>query len=214
MKERLFSSKTLGQVVLLAGGLLFFGGCKKEEEVIIPGWYQKAAEYYFDLDSAGKTIQNFSIIAVRIVNPGIIELTERVQYPTRFGYSGLTNLSDLDLFTQKEGLFGEHPNSCGFISLSGSSRYLLVPANPRTEQQIPIYGCAKTLYGTDTIIATEEMITVPVGTYKTFSIAHYNGDRSWWSQGIGLVQYETDMKVDTGNKYIRVTLKLSQIKEL
>ena len=204
------------KVVLLAGGLLLFGGCKKGENNPIPTWYAKnAAAYYYDLDSAGISRQNFTILEVTQRSTGHLKLREEVQLPTRFHYSSLIDFPQDDFYKHKEGLYCTYTKSCDVGIFSHPSYdYQLTPANPAIGQQMPLYACSEIPYGADTVATVNETITVPAGTFKAFSIAHFNGDRSWWEQGTGLIQYQTFMLVDTGKKYLRVTLKLSQIRDL
>ncbi len=203
-------------MILVAGGLFLFAQCKKPEEPDRgPNWYQKEAIYDFDLEAGGLVKEHYTQLISRLDEGEVIRMYERLQDTSGWNYHRLFRIITDEWYRSATGLYVSYTTSCSMGLLAPTPRtYLFAPAYPAAGQELPLYQCSDTPYAYNRVATVNEVLTVPAGRFPIFSILHHNGDRSWWSPEVGIVQYETDLRLDTSNTYIRVTLKLSNITAL
>ncbi len=218
MKPTVLSPKKIYRhcLFLFTGSMLLFTQCKKPEAPDRgPSWYQKEALYDFDLETDSVIREHYTQLKTQLDAGEIIRVYENLQDTSGWNYHRLFRVITDEWHRGAAGIYIAYKKSCSVGIFSNPvGTYLFAPATPYTGQELPLYRCSDEPYATNKVEAVNQIVTVPAGRFTTFSVLHDNGDRSWWNKETGIVQYETDMQVDTSRKYLRVTLKLSQIKEL
>lgn len=112
-------------------------------------------------------------------------------------------------FTRKKGgLYGLYCDD-HYCYCIPNKEFLYAPNQPYLNQELPEYNCGTTPDHINKVITIDTVITVPMGTYKTYVMQHYNGDKSYWNANDGLIMYD---KVDFTNRTIVIeTYKLNRI---
>jgi hypothetical protein len=115
---------------------------------------------------------------------------------------------DTEFKIKKGGLYGLYcyDHYCYCIP---NQEFLYAPNQPYINQELPQYSCGTTPDFINKIIAVDTVVTVPMGTYKTYIMQHYNGDKSYWNANDGLIMYD---KVDFTNRTTVIeTFKLNRV---
>jgi hypothetical protein len=192
------------RLCILLGSLTLLAGCERDDNHKIKfGWVKPGVRLYYDFYSAADTIRDSRSLQVAVGR-----FSEKILNPDPKGYGRVLDLLDRDLVVKKGGLYGMACESCGMGIPSCGKRFefLYAPNAPKPNQELPQYACSRNPGRINRIIQTQQVVTVPKGTYTTYVMLHHFGDKSYWNADEGLIMYEKYY-----NDSLQFTLKLNRI---
>jgi len=191
--------------------ILLISSCKKTEQPSQPNpafkWYTNGTNFHYDLYTSNGIIKNYETLSVvKNSYTGNLELTESAKTDTiREAY-----FEDLEgeYVVKSDGLYAITVSTCEYHIVdypSFTSQFL--PNNPKIGQQIPVYFCQGTVVDTINVLALNQSVTVPYGTFNTYVMQYNYGQKGYWDPNTGLLMYE----VFDNNGNLSATLKLDDI---
>jgi hypothetical protein len=194
--------KNFRTIILLLLPFAFFA-CKKEKKVNAEfEWFANGNVFHYDYYTAAGIQKNY--ISVAIADNALLQNLRDAVSPPQINLQNIYG----KYVVKDDGLYTTAPIDCstGGIYVAYFN-YLYAPNDPALGQQIPVYQCqSKVKYYLD-ILATNQTITVPQGTFTTYVMQYQNGDKAYWDPNNGLIKYELyDQNGNLGG-----TLKLNGI---
>ena len=181
--------------------VILFTSCTKSKNFIIKfGWVKEGTKLYYDYYRPTDTLHDYRYLT--IVANRFFE--QDPSYPST--YQTMFNLPNKDFVAKPGGLYGLAYEDCNSFFNSRTFDFLYAPNSPSINQEIDEYGCGRQYYSIDKIIEINKTVNVPKGTYTTYVMLHFNGDKSYWNPDEGLIMYERYV-----NGYYVGTLKLTRI---
>jgi hypothetical protein len=175
----IMKSKTLLILSILTLMIIY---CKKDENKLVKfGWAKDGNRLFFDFYGNTDTIKDFRTL---YVSGRFLEgaPTTPNNYPVLF------YIWDKDFVIKKGGLYGATcaDRNCWCWTLN--LQFLYAPNKPYLNQELPEYNCG-TVYDTNKIVTIDTIVTVPMGTFRTYVMQHGNGDKSYWNADEGIIMY-------------------------
>lgn len=165
--------------------------CKKTT-LSPPAWFGSHSRFYYDYTTDTSYTPDYRLLTVG-KEPSAGELFF-YETPVDTGTTSWAEIFQIFgngvLKTMADGLYSHAATDCSMGLLNSSFDFLSIPANPKTGNALPQYGCGHSDAGYNTVSVADTVITVPAGTYHTFCLLHDNGDRSYWNRNIGIIMYD------------------------
>jgi hypothetical protein len=179
--------KRILHILILIILLAAFSTCKKDKISVNPEfkWFTDGKVFHYDYYTATGIQRDYLSIAVAgdMLLPNID--------PAKAPQVSLENIYG-HYVVKIDGLYATAPTECSLESFfTVTFSYLYAPDNPVTNQQIPVYLCQKQIDYNMVILATNQSVVVPQGTFNTYIIQYQNNDKGYWDPGNGLIMYET-----------------------
>lgn len=177
--------------------------CKKDDNDKVKfGWAKNGKTFFYDQYKGSGVVKDYLRLAIY----------DNEFFQDNVAASTYMDILDRHFVIKKGGLFGLACEECnfGFFSCLSKFEFLYAPNAPSLNQELPQYGCGRTPYYNTRIIKVDTVVSVPLGTFKTYVMLHQNGDKSYWNADNGIILYE---KVDyRDNRTVLETFKLSRTK--
>jgi hypothetical protein len=192
--------------------LLFICSCKKTEQQSEPNsafkWFANGTNFHYDLYTSSGIIKNYETLSVvKNSYTGNLDLTESAQTDTIGGSLYFEDLQG-EYVVKSDGLYAITVATCEYHIVdypTFTSQFL--PNNPKVGQQIPVYFCQGDVVDTINVLALNQSVTVPYGTFNTYVMQYNYGQKGYWDPNTGLVMYE---RFDN-NGNLSGTLKLDNV---
>lgn len=175
----------------IAAALLICAACGKEEHKKRFDWVRAGSRLYYDAYGPTDTIRDFRCLLVFADDKFL-----RIQEEALGGGSSysllLYDVTQRRYQVKRGGLHSQACGSCGglIVSCGSSFDYLFAPNAPFLYQALPYYSCSSEPEGTNYVVNTDTVVTVPLGTFHAYALRHPNGDRSYWNPREGLIMYK------------------------
>ena len=155
-------------------------------------WVKLGNKLNYDLITDTATIPSYRQLEI-IINPGNSNLRFRenniYDNDNNTTYFLLMDL-DYNVYPAEDGLYTSVCVNCGWDCFFGFN-YLKAPKNPTLNQMLPEYFCkdeVETMYKTITV---DTIISVPLGTYKTFVLQDTSSfKKEYWNPDKGLIRLD------------------------
>ena len=175
-------------VIVLFLSMLLFPSCEKRLVFWKKfKWVDKGWLFYYDYYTPTDTIRDARTLTV---NDGFQE--NAPGNPNYFQH--YFRLTEQDVKVKKDGLHAlelVHCSGMGIVSSRTKFSYLYAPDKADLNQPLQEYSCERIPYShTNMVIEVNKKITVPDGTFSTYVIRHFNGDRSYWDPDHGIIMYD------------------------
>jgi hypothetical protein len=178
--------------------------CAKDDNQKIKfGWAKEGTRLVYDYYTATDTIPNYREL---YISDRFMESAPGNQD----SYELLFHLISREFKVKRGGLYGVECSECrgfGLLGCPNKFDFLFAPNAATLNQELPVYGCGEKIDGINKVVEVDRRVEVPWGTFNTYVILQYNGDRSYWNAAEGLIMYET---TDHRGNHVG-TLKLSRI---
>lgn len=170
--------------------LLTVASCKKTA-VEEPQWFRNHTRFYYDLETDSSVEEGSRLLSVSLQNDGrdYFFYERPADTGSRTWYAIFGIFGNGFLKPMPDGLYRRASTTCNVGLISNSFEFLTIPAKPESGARIPQYACERREDGQNEILASDTLISVPAGSFRTFCVLHPNGDRSWWNRDIGIIMY-------------------------
>lgn len=201
------SSNFVRRTTITAAVLLTCAACGKEEYKKRFEWVRAGNRLYYDAYGPADTIHDFRSLLV-FADDKLLRIQEEVPSGSNFYSLFFYDVTRRRYQVKRGGLYSQACGSCGglIVSCGSSFDYLFAPNAPFLYQALPYYSCSSEPEGTNYVVNTDTVVTVPLGTFSAYVLRHPNGDRSYWNPREGLIMYEA-----RNQRAWRGTLRLNRI---
>jgi hypothetical protein len=191
--------------------VLFISSCRKTQQPSQPNpefkWFTNGTTFYYDLYTSSGIKKNYEALSVvKNSYTNNLSLVESIPADTgEFVY--LENLQG-QYVVKSDGLYAITVVTCEYhIDQYPTFTSQFLPNNPTVNQQIPVYYCQGDVIDTVNVLALNQTVTIPYGTFNTYVMQYQYGTKGYWDPNTGLIMFE----IFDNNGNLSGTLKLGRV---